>query len=233
MFAPILRLLAPASVGQLAGISACGVHADPFALERELWPAADRELDQSRAEFAQIWQTVEERLGDGRTRYPVQFRADRAVARLVYVACRRERPITVLETGVADGISTFVILKALEANGLGTLHSLDVRDDVGGLVDGQERSRWRLHVLHRATRSAVRRALSEVPRGEMFFHDSNHTYHWQMTELEAAISWLLPGGLVLADDVDSSLAFFHWCRRQKLAPAFCLASTRVFGATRV
>ena len=230
---PILRRLAPASLDQLAALSVSGIHLEPYALAHQLWRLTDVELAQTEGEFANVWLTVEQRLKEGGGRYPAVFRADRTVAFLVYVACRRERPTVVLETGVADGITSLTILTALEANGRGTLHSIDVRGDVGQLLSVRERSRWTLHVLQGDRRGALRRALSRVPRGQLFFHDSNHSYHWQMSELKAASAWLLPGGLVLADDVDASRAYGDWCHEQMLAPHLCFARTRIFGAVRV
>ena len=233
LLAPLQRFVAPVSLAELAALSADGIQADPLVVARKLWALSDGELAKSSLEFDHVWRTVEERVKVGFTHYPAAFRADRSVALLVYVACRRERPKVVLETGVADGISSFAILRALEANGLGTLHSIDVRGDVGGLVKGDERSRWRLHILPRGRRDALKRAFHEVPRGEVFFHDSNHSYHWQTSELKAAESWLLPGGLMMADDVDASQAFLHWCREQQRSPQLCIARSRIFAATRL
>ena len=47
-----------------------------------------------------------------------------------------------VETAVADGASSFVLLAALRKNGRGELHSLDIASDVGALVDN--RDSWHL-----------------------------------------------------------------------------------------
>lgn len=155
------------------------------------------------------------------------------MALFVYMACRREGPRMVLQTGVADGIATFIIQEALGANCLGTSRSVDVRGDVGELVNMHERSRWRLYVLQGDRRGALTCVFGEVRRGKPFFHDSNYFYHWQTTRLRAATWWVLPGALLLADNVDTSRGSVHWCRNQEQALELCLARTLIFRATRV
>src|ERR1051326_7722748 len=46
-----------------------------------------------------------------------------------YAAIRAFRPETVVETGVANGVSSSYILLALEKNKQGTLHSIDIGTD--------------------------------------------------------------------------------------------------------
>ena len=55
-----------------------------------------------------------------------RWAADSRFARLGYLLCRLISPSVVLETGVAYGVSSVFILKALEVNGRGTLHSVDL-----------------------------------------------------------------------------------------------------------
>src|SRR5215217_5027776 len=55
-----------------------------------------------------------------------RWAADSRFARLGYLLCRLISPSVVLETGVAYGVSSAFILKALEVNGSGTLHSVDL-----------------------------------------------------------------------------------------------------------
>jgi len=44
----------------------------------------------------------------------------------LYVICRVMKPMTVVETGVAAGLSTSYMLYALEKNRRGELHSIDM-----------------------------------------------------------------------------------------------------------
>ena len=78
------------------------------------------------------------------------YDADLELARTCYALCRFVRPATVVETGVANGVTTAFLLQALEANGAGALFSIDLPPAgvdpklVGHLVPQQLRSRWRL-----------------------------------------------------------------------------------------
>jgi predicted O-methyltransferase YrrM len=55
-----------------------------------------------------------------------RWAADSRFARLGYLLCRLISPSVVLETGVAYGVSSVFILKALEVNDRGILHSVDL-----------------------------------------------------------------------------------------------------------
>src|SRR5215204_1845391 len=81
-----------------------------------------------------------------------RWAADSRFARLGYLLCRLISPSVVLETGVAYGVSSVFILKALEVNGRGTLHSIDLpplrseHERFWGIaVPEPLKARWRLH----------------------------------------------------------------------------------------
>ncbi len=58
--------------------------------------------------------------------FPLIHNADFTLARLCYLACRATKPAVVVETGVAYGVTSAFILKALEGNCYGLLHSVDL-----------------------------------------------------------------------------------------------------------
>src|SRR3954467_3344478 len=51
--------------------------------------------------------------------------ADFVLAKACYVVCRALAPEIIVETGVAHGVTSAFLLKALDANGRGALHSVD------------------------------------------------------------------------------------------------------------
>jgi len=57
--------------------------------------------------------------------FPIAHNADITLARLCYAICRILKPKIVVEAGVAYGVTTTFILKALQVNGKGELHSID------------------------------------------------------------------------------------------------------------
>ncbi len=125
--------------------------------------------------------------------------------RIWYAVVRCLRPEVVLETGVHDGLSSAVILQALERNGTGRLVSIDLpstdlpptADGPGWLVPEPLRARWTLHV------GDARRLLPRVARDlsaiDVFSHDSDHSADHQAFEYEAVRPYLAPGALVLSD----------------------------------
>ena len=150
-----------------------------------------------------------------------RWAADSFFARLCYLACRLATPETVVETGVAYGVSSAFMLKALEQNGGGTLHSVDLpplRREYerfwGVAVPEDLRQGWRLH------RGASRRVLPGLLRESgpvgLFVHDSLHTRRNMRREFDAVWPSLSPGGLLLADDVERNSAFADLRRK---APA--------------
>ena len=138
--------------------------------------------------------------------------ADSILARLCYLACRLIEPETVVETGVAYGVSSAFILRALEVNGRGTLYSVDLpplrRDYArywGIAVPGDLRSRWRLHMG--TSVSVLPRLLEKTRTLDLFIHDSLHTHRNMRREFDAVWPFLRTGAVLLADDVERNNAF--------------------------
>ena len=99
----------------------------------------------------------------------------------IYALIRLLRPATVVETGVADGATSAYILQALEDNGRGHLHSIDLPSErlppgaaPGWIVDASLRHRWTLRIG--ASGQLLEPLLSELDSIDVFLHDSLHTY---------------------------------------------------------
>jgi predicted O-methyltransferase YrrM len=144
--------------------------------------------------------------------YTPHWAADSVMARLCYLACRLTSPEIVIETGVAYGVSSVFMLRAMQENGHGTLFSVDLpplrrryERFWGVAVPGELRGRWR---LHRGTSANVLpRLLKETATVDLFVHDSLHTRRNMRREFDAVWPHLRGGGLLLADDVDRNRAF--------------------------
>jgi predicted O-methyltransferase YrrM len=148
----------------------------------------------------------------GEDPFSLYWAADSLFARCCYLACRLLEPAIVLETGVAYGVSSAFLLKALEENGRGILHSVDLpplrRESErfwGIAVPEVLRGRWELH------RGSSRRVLPGLLEGlgetDLFVHDSLHTYRNMRREIETVWPRLRIGGVILADDVERNRAF--------------------------
>jgi hypothetical protein len=155
--------------------------------------------------------------------FPLIHNADFTLARLCYFGCRVIKPTIVVETGVAYGVTSAFILKALEVNGRGLLHSVDLPplghdadQFVGILIPPSLKHRWR---LYRGTSQRVLpRLLSELGRVDLFVHDSLHTYKNMTWEFQAVAPHLGRPAMLVADDVENNSAFLEWVHRTR--PAF-------------
>jgi predicted O-methyltransferase YrrM len=122
----------------------------------------------------------------------------------------------VVETGVAQGVTTAVILRAMAENREGTLYSIDVppphADDayVGSLVPDALRSRWTL--LTGLSQDELAPLLTELGTIDVFLHDAVHRYETQTEEYAQAWPRLRAGGLLMTDDVDTP-AFMDFAAR--------------------
>jgi Methyltransferase domain len=181
------------------------------ALLGETWPCPVVE------EFEHVWSRVEavlraKGLTMGRGTYGGWDDADPALARAVWCLTRHLRPAAVVETGVARGVTTHVILAALERNGGGRLWSIDLpaldpvlHEQIGAAVPDELRGRW--SYVAGTSRRELPGLLSELGEVDLFVHDSSHTERNVRLELQRVWSVLRPGGAVVADDIDRSAGF--------------------------
>ena len=156
------------------------------------------------------------------------FDADPALARAAWCAVRHVAPRTVVETGVARGVTSRFLLEALEANGPdGRLWSIDLPhphttryDQLGSAVPERlKEERWTIRLGTSAEQLPP--LLDELGEIDMFVHDSLHTSRNVRFELESAWRVLRPGGVVLLDDIHTNLGFRSFVDAVK--PAFWVA----------
>jgi predicted O-methyltransferase YrrM len=145
---------------------------------------------------------------------------------LLYCLIRRFTPSVVLETGVAQGISSTFILRALTQSGDGRLISVDlpnydpagflypgalgkrdpvfVRKDLGPgwIVPLELRSSWTL--LIGRSRDILPGITDNI---NMFLHDSEHSYENMTFELNWAFDRLPVGGIIVCDDIEWNRAY--------------------------
>ena len=111
------------------------------------------------------------------------------LAFLSYSLIRIAKPRLVVETGVAAGISSTLILSALSKNNYGTLSSFDITNKVGELIPNDLRKLWTLKVLNGLNlKDKLRREMMEIKHDFIFLHDSDHALKWQEFELSLCVS---------------------------------------------
>ena len=134
------------------------------------------------------------------------------------------KPQVCVETGVSGGVTTTYILAALKANGFGSLTSIDCRPQCGWLIPEELKDIWTFKVGY--ARDVLPTLTKQI---DFFFHDSLHTYHNMMFELEWAWSMLKEGGVMIVDNIATPVspnnAFWVFATNHHLQPQFLSEST--------
>lgn len=148
---------------------------------------------------------------------------DTMLGLLVYRVARATRPDMIVETGVATGVTSAHLLAALEDNGHGMLHSIDLpptdmlaAGHVGAAVPHDLRHRWMYH--WGASRRLLPKLLSDLQGRLMFVHDSDHSYANMAWEIRNAWRAMTSGGVIVCDDVDLHSAFIDTARELECIP---------------
>lgn len=183
-------------------------------------------------EYREVAERLAARYAEIELAYPRTHGVEAETSAALYGLGRLLRPESVVETGVADGRSSWLILAALERNGSGMLHSFDINATAGRLVG--RHPRWRLTILNaRSPETALSRALARVKTIDLFFHDSDHMYLPQLFEYGQAWPRMASGGVFASDDVNCSRAFLDFCAEKSQRPAFLFDARKITGAVRL
>ena len=137
---------------------------------------------------------------------------DAGLVRAIWCLTRHLRPVNVIETGVAHGVTSRFILEALERNGVGHLWSIDHpplehewHQQIGVAVDGRYPARW--SYIKGSSKRHLRKIISKLGQIDFFIHDSLHSENNVRFEVESAWSALRPGGAIIVDDIDANWGF--------------------------
>ena len=158
-------------------------------------------------------------IGLGRDTYAWYADADSSLCRAVWCAVLHLRPEVVIETGVAHGVTSRIILEAMGRNDFGHLWSIDLpfpfdhrlHAETGLAVDDACRARW--SYLEGSSRQRLPPLVTEVGHVDMFIHDSLHTARNTVFEMEQAAPAMQAGGIMLTDDIRMHKGFATFARR--------------------
>jgi hypothetical protein len=182
------------------------------------WPCPDdRRLDEVMADIGAVLKA--RGWGFGRDTYAWYADGDSSLCRAMWCVALHTRPEVVIETGVAHGVTSRIVLEVLARNHLGHLWSIDLpfpfdrrlHGETGVLVTDACRPRW--SYLEGSSKQRLPPLIAEVGHVEMFIHDSLHTAENTVFEMEQAASALSAGGVLLVDDIDSHMGFATFAKR--------------------
>jgi hypothetical protein len=169
------------------------------------------------SEFSTLWpKVIAELEAKGIKAGPLSFGSwndgDAGLARALWCLIRHRKPTKVVETGVAHGVTSRVILEALERNRNGNLWSIDLpppekvwQQQVGIAVSDRFKSRW--SYIKGPSRRRLPALLARLGEIDLFIHDSLHSERNVRFELDRAWAALKPGGMMVEDDVDANWGF--------------------------
>jgi Methyltransferase domain len=189
------------------------------------------------ASFGVVWDRVLAELNEAGIRVGVRSYGgwndgDAAFAEAIWCLVVHLLPEKVVETGVAHGLTSRIVLEGLARNGSGHLWSVDLpavdsalHSEIGLAVPQNLRSRW--SYVPGTARERLPGLLGELGHIDLFIHDSLHTGRNQRFELGSAWAALRPGGVAVVDDIDHSLAFRAFIDRAQ--PAAWLAARHITG----
>jgi hypothetical protein len=181
------------------------------------WPCPDRtKLDLLWREIASELQA--QGLQFGRQTYGEYSDAEISLARAAWCTVLHQRPSVVVETGVARGVTSRIVLEALNRNDRGHLWSIDLphlfeknlHDQTGAAVPDSLRRHWTY--IEGSSRRRLPSLLRSLVQVDLFIHDSLHSARNTRFEMEQMLSVLVPGGVMIVDDISTHQAFFNFAQ---------------------
>jgi predicted O-methyltransferase YrrM len=138
----------------------------------------------------------------------------------------------VIETGVAYGWSSLVLLLSLATREESVLVSTDMpyinrssAEYVGCVVPEKLRSCW--EIIAGPDKFALPQALEKVPIIDLCHYDSDKSYNGRMWAYELLWDALKSGGYFISDDIGDNLAFRDFCSRIKKEPVIVQSTSEV------
>jgi len=145
----------------------------------------------------------------------------------IWCCVRVLKPEVMIETGVAHGSSTWIILNAMHLNKKGKLYSIDLPNNdtnsaynfrntqpaTGWMVPDSLKPLWELHLGY--AQEILPALLKKLGKIDIFFHDSDHSYEHMKFEFETATPFIRSGGLLISDDVHKNKAYSEFISTSK------------------
>ena len=139
--------------------------------------------------------------------FPHNWNSGESLRLLLFAFVRVRTPLSVVETGTANGYSTSAIAHALEINGKGNVHTYDILETSAPYVLPSSRSHVKMHHIaeHPNKLFTAMKSQNLDTLNGFYFHDADHSYFGQYNDFEIARK--LGFKYYISDDVETSLVF--------------------------
>ena len=132
------------------------------------------------------------------------------------------KPKNIVETGVAAGVSSHAILKALEDNKIGHLFSSDLPimrlenpvKIVGALVDKKLRVNWRLYL--KGDKENLKLIKTKINKIDLIHYDSEKRYHGREYAFNYLDKLIGTDTIIVMDDIQDNSFFYDYLKKKKI-----------------
>jgi len=159
---------------------------------------------------------------------PVGNNLNTTFGKWIYCLVRAVKPDAMVETGVAHGYSSWIILNAMHKNGKGKLYSVDLPNNdtnkaynfnkttpqTGWLVPDKLKANWELHLGD--ANELLPQLNNKLKQIDIFFHDSDHSYEHMQFEFKTMFPAVRKGGVIISDDVHKNTSFEEFTKQHQL-----------------
>lgn len=184
------------------------------------WPCPDREP------FDAVMEDITKLLSGrglvaGRYTYAWYSDAESSLGRAAWCATVHTSPAAVVETGVAHGVTTRIVLEALRREDRGHLWSVDLPFPFDHRLHGEtavavpEACRDRWTYVEGTSRKRLPDVVRVAGQVNVFVHDSLHTARNTLFEMEQVARAMPVGGVMLVDDIKSHAGFSAFAKRHR------------------
>lgn len=128
--------------------------------------------------------------------YPSFYGINENTQNLLRILINKINPKVVVETGVANGVSTKIFLEAMPK---GVVHSFDINEDVA-ISALKKYKNWKFNLIR--NRFDFKETIESIEKIDIFFYDSDHCYSNQMFEYDTVWDRISKKGLLISDGVN-------------------------------
>lgn len=177
------------------------VNENVIELLREIFPNNPK----VESEFKKGLLIYQDLLRNGNSNAPISWNAGSNLCSFLYTYVKIAKPQLVIETGIANGLTTLSILAGLK-DSKGELHSFDIDSKTSTI--GQVYPNWTWHkIAYSSPLKSFKKSLKNFKNVDLWIHDSDHSFFWQFNEYNLAQKTLSSDGILVSDDIDFSRAW--------------------------